>query len=87
MLCLARQDDFDGFRQRLRKEVSQGLLCLHPDRDVLHDFGLLHFASKFLEVLCLLDQPRLDRLLLTRNPERMCRVFHHGTHGADQCRV
>ena len=40
MLCLARQDDFDGFRQRLRKEVSQGLLCLHPDRNVLHDFGL-----------------------------------------------
>ena len=40
MLCLARQDDFDAFRQRLHREVSQGLLCLHPDRDVLHDFGL-----------------------------------------------
>ena len=40
MLRLARQDDFDSFRQRLHREVSQGLLCLHPDRDVLHDFGL-----------------------------------------------
>ena len=33
MLCLARQDDFDAFRQRLHREVSQGLLCLHPDRE------------------------------------------------------